>query len=107
MGREIALREADRFGLTPHLRDVLVFLVHRHLCMAHLTFRRDTSDERVLADFARKVGTPEVLKMLFVLTALDIMSVGPDTWTGWKAEVLLDMYARTLELLGIESPEAM
>jgi [protein-PII] uridylyltransferase len=104
LGAEIAERTAERFGLAPHLRELLVFLVHRHLLMAHLAFRRDTSDEQLLARFARQVGTPELLKMLFVLTAADIASVGPDTWTTWKAEVLCDVFARTMEKLSGEAP---
>ena len=72
--------------------------------MAHLAFRRDTSDEQLLARFARQVGTPEVLKMLFVLTAADIASVGPEAWTTWKAEVLAGLYARTMEKLTGDFP---
>ncbi len=104
VGRTIAVREGERFGLTPHLREVLIFLVHQHLLMAHLAFRRDISDERVVACFARKVGTPEVLKMLFVLSAVDLQSVGPEVWTSWKADVLFELYARALELLTGDAP---
>lgn len=104
LGATIAERTADRFGFESHQRDLLVFLVRHHLLMAHLAFRRDTSDAKLLANFARQVGTPEVLRMLFVLTAADIASVGPETWTSWKAEVLGDLYARTMECLGGQAP---
>jgi [protein-PII] uridylyltransferase len=99
LGRRIALETAERFELDPHRRDLLVFLVHRHLLMAHLAFRRDTSDEQLLDRFARQVGTPEALKMLFAFTAADIASVGPDTWTSWKGDVLAELYARTMQRL--------
>jgi [protein-PII] uridylyltransferase len=104
LGRRIALDTADRFALEAHDRDVLVFLVHQHLLMAHLAFRRDISDEKLLTRFARQVGTPEVLRMLFVLTAADVMSVGPEAWTSWKAELLTDLYARTMEKLSPDVP---
>ncbi len=104
LGHHIALDTAERFGLDSHQRDLLVLLVHQHLLMAHLAFRRDTSDEKLLTDFARKVGTPEALKMLFVLTYADIASVGPDTWTSWKSELLCDLYARTMEKLSGQAP---
>jgi [protein-PII] uridylyltransferase len=104
LGATIAQETAKRFTLEPHLSDLLVFLVRYHLLMAHLAFRRDTSDAKLLADFARRVGTPEVLRMLFVLTAADIASVGPETWTTWKAEVLSDLYSRTMESLSGEAP---
>ncbi len=104
LGRRIAIDTAERFALEAHDRDVLVFLVHQHLLMAHLAFRRDISDEKLLARFARQVGTPEVLRMLFVLTAADVMSVGPEAWTSWKAELLTDLYARTMEKLSPDVP---
>ncbi len=104
LGRQIAVETAERFALEPHLGELLIFLVHQHLLMAHLAFRRDTSDEKLLDRFARQVGTPEVLKMLFVLTAADIASVGPETWTSWKAEVLCDLYARMMEKLSGQAP---
>lgn len=99
LGRTIALREAQRYGLTAPLAETLVFLVHQHLLMSNLAFRRDLSEEGVVGDFAKKVGTPEVLKMLFVLTAVDMQSVGPEVWTSWKADVLHEMYVRAREVL--------
>ena len=49
-----------------------MFLVHRHLLMSHTAFRRDPNDENVLVPFAQEVMTPEVLRMLLILTAADI-----------------------------------
>ena len=48
--------------------EALKFLVHKHLLMSHLAFRRDTSDDQLIVRFAVEVGSPEVLRMLFVLT---------------------------------------
>ena len=100
LGVEIATRTAQRFGLDTHQRETLEFLVREHLIMSDLAFRRDTSDEQIISKFLRTVGTPEVLKMLFVLTACDITSVGPDTWTSWKEQVLTDIYVRCMGQLG-------
>jgi [protein-PII] uridylyltransferase len=99
LGESIAKETAEQFKLETHRSELLVFLVRYHLLLAHLAFRRDTSDAKLLADFARRVGTPEVLRMLFVLTAADVASVGPEAWTTWKAELLCDLYARTMEIL--------
>jgi [protein-PII] uridylyltransferase len=104
LGAKIAQQVAQDFHLEQHMCDLLVFLVRYHLLMAHLAFRRDTSDAKLLANFARQVGTPEVLRMLFALTAADIASVGPETWTTWKSEVLCDLYSRTMESLSGQAP---
>jgi [protein-PII] uridylyltransferase len=85
--------------------ETLKFLVHKHLLMSHLAFRRDTSDDQLVIRFAVEVGSPEVLDMLFVLTAADFAAVGPGVWNDWKAEVLADLYQRTMQhLAGSASP---
>ena len=104
IGRKIAQRVAQRLGLPAHEAESLKFLVHKHLRMNHLAFRRDTSDEDVVVQFAVQVGSPKMLQMLFVLTAADLGAVGPDVWDGWKAEIVTDLYHRTMQQLAGESP---
>jgi [protein-PII] uridylyltransferase len=55
--------------------------------------------------FAVQVGSPELLQMLYILTAADLGAVGPDVWDGWKLEVVTDLYHRTMQHLAGESPE--
>ncbi len=95
VGLKIAADVAKRLWLPLREAETLKFLVHKHLMMAHLAFRRDTSDPQLIIRFAFDVGSPEVLDMLFVLTAADISAVGPGVWNDWKAEVLADLYRRT------------
>ncbi len=54
---------------------------------------------------AVQVGSPELLQMLYVLTAADLGAVGPDVWDGWKTEVVTDLYHRTMQHLAGDSPE--
>lgn len=96
VGRRLAWEAAMRLGLPEHQRDLLVFLVHRHLLMATLAFRRDTTDPEVLLNFNYEVGSPDALRMLYVLTAADISAVGPDVWNDWKAELLTAFYDRCM-----------
>lgn len=105
VGRRIAETVADRLQLPGHLREMLVFLVHKHLMMAHLAFRRNASDPEVYVPFSREVGSAEILRMLYVLTAADITAVGPGVWTNWKAELLDELYQRSLQVLNGEPSE--
>jgi [protein-PII] uridylyltransferase len=104
VGRDIAINVAARLGLSAHQSEMLEFLVHKHLLMAHLAFRRDVSDPAMLTRFSREVGSPELLRMLFVLTAADISAVGPLMWTSWKAELLTEMFDRALQFLSGAPP---
>ena len=104
MGQELAAKAAERFHLPKHEAEVVGFLVRHHELMNHLAFRRDTSDERLIVEFAVKVGSPEVLRMLYVMTAADLGAVGPDVWDDWKAEILTDLYRRAMHHLSDEAP---
>jgi [protein-PII] uridylyltransferase len=102
VGCAIAERVADRLRMTDDDRELLVFLVRKHLIMAHQAFRRDTTESEGILELSREVGSVETLQMLFVLTAADVMGVGPGVWSRWKSELLCDLYQRTLLLLSGE-----
>jgi [protein-PII] uridylyltransferase len=106
VGRRIAEAAAGQFGLDEHERHLLVFLVRRHLLMAHTAYRRDVTDLRALVQFARTVATPEILRMLYVLTAADTEAVAPGEFTAWKASLLNDLYFLAAEELTGEAPVA-
>src|SRR5262249_53255911 len=48
-----------------------------------------------VAAFGEKVGTPERLKMLCLLTYADIKAVNPEALTPWKAENVWQLYIAT------------
>ncbi len=97
VGKRLAEEAAARFGFDEQETRTLVFLVYRHLLMAHTAFRRDPYDEKVLLPFAREVGTPEVLRKLLTLTAADIAAVGPEVLTKWKESLLVELFLRAMQ----------
>ena len=44
------------------------------------------------AGFRRHVQSPEMLRLLLVLTVADIRAVGPGVWNGWKGQLLRELY---------------
>jgi len=99
VGAELCLKVAARLGLSQDDTDLLCFLVREHLAMTHIGFRRDLSDPVVLSQFARRMETSERLKMLCVLTHVDIRAVGPGTWNAWKDGLLSELYMRSIQIL--------
>ncbi|HVX12269.1 MAG TPA: [protein-PII] uridylyltransferase [Pirellulales bacterium] len=104
VGLEIAGDVARRLRLSPPDTETLGFLVHKHLMMSHLAFRRDTNDAQLIVRFAVDVGSPEVMQMLFVLTAADLSAVGPGVLNAWKIDVLADLHRRTMQHLAGDAP---
>jgi [protein-PII] uridylyltransferase len=99
VGEALAVETAARLKLKDQDAEIVRFLVGKHLLMSHLAFRRDTSEEAPIVQFASEVGSPELLRMLFVLTCADLAAVGPGVLNRWKIEVLSELYHRTLEHL--------
>lgn len=95
----------ERVGFAPDEAAALVFLVEHHLLMSHVAQRRDIDDPKTVERFAAAVGSPERLRMLYLLTSADMKAVGPGVMTGWQAAVLWELYARTLSHLTGGRPE--
>jgi [protein-PII] uridylyltransferase len=75
-------------------RDAVLQLIRLHLEMSN-ALRRDIFDPENVRGFAEKVGSPQMLKMLTLLTYADIKAVSPDALTPWKAENLWQLYIST------------
>src|SRR3546814_11118509 len=57
------------------------------------------ADFKTVLDFAEAVQSPERLRLLLVLTVVDIRAVGPGVWNGWKRQLLSDLYESAEEVL--------
>jgi len=88
---EVASRAMDRLDVDPKERAEVLFLIANHLELS-AALRRDIFDHLTVSAFAEKMGTPERLKMLTLLTYADIKAVNPEALTPWKAENVWQLY---------------
>ncbi len=79
-------------------RETVRRLIRLHLEMS-AAMRRDIFDAETVRRFAEKVGSPQPLKMLTLMTYADIGGVSPDALTPWKAEQLWQLYISTSNVL--------
>ncbi len=98
-GAVLARTCLERMGLDPELIDTVVFLVQEHLVMSHIAQRRDLSDPRLVLDFARTVGNRSQLRLLYLLTVVDIRASSKKAWTEWKGSLIQELFEKTSELL--------
>ncbi|MFW6050358.1 MAG: [protein-PII] uridylyltransferase [Myxococcota bacterium] len=91
-GAEMARPIAERLGLSRGDVEHVVWLVQEHLSLYHWATRRDTADPEVIADLARRIGTPERLRDLYLLTISDLSTTNPTALTSWKSRMLEDLY---------------
>ena len=99
IGAEIALRLGPRFGLDPAETETVSWLVRYHLLLSSTAFKRDLADPKTIEDFVRTVQSPERLRLLLILTVVDIRAVGPGVWNEWKRTLLRTLFEAAEERL--------
>ncbi|MEO7276588.1 MAG: [protein-PII] uridylyltransferase [Sphingomicrobium sp.] len=99
LGAQIALELAPRFGLDPAETETVSWLVRNHLLMSSTAFKRDIADPKTIEDFVRHVQSPERLRLLLMLTVVDIRAVGPGIWNDWKRMLLTSLFEAAEERL--------
>jgi len=98
-GEKVARKLCPRLGLSEAETEMVAWLVRNHLLMSEVAQTRDLTDFKTILDFAEQVRSPERLRLLLVLTVVDIRAVGPGVWNGWKGELLRTLYYETEPVL--------
>jgi [protein-PII] uridylyltransferase len=99
LGEQVALQLCPRFGLDAAETETVAWLVRHHLLMSATAFKRDIADPKTIEDFAAAVQSPERLRLLLMLTVVDIRAVGPGTWNDWKRQLLRSLFDAAEERL--------
>ncbi|HEX8261257.1 MAG TPA: [protein-PII] uridylyltransferase [Allosphingosinicella sp.] len=99
LGAEVARALCPRLGLTEAETETVAWLVRWHLLMSATAFKRDLADPQTIHDFAQRVKSLERLRLLFILTVVDIQAVGPGVWNGWKRQLLRELFEAAEEAL--------
>ncbi len=99
LGAEVAQKLGPRLGLSAEETETVAWLVREHLSMSRTAFKRDVDDLKTILDFARTVQSLERLRLLLVLTTVDILAVGPKVWNNWKGSLLRELYMRAQDVI--------
>ncbi|MGZ8312116.1 MAG: [protein-PII] uridylyltransferase [Allosphingosinicella sp.] len=99
LGAEVARTLCPRLGLDEAETETVAWLVAHHLMMSATAFKRDLADPNTIQDFVAQVTSLERLRLLFLLTGVDIRAVGPGTWNSWKSQLLRTLFEGAEEML--------
>jgi [protein-PII] uridylyltransferase len=92
LGAEVAESLCPRLGLDAEETGLVAWLVRHHLMMSDTAFKRDLADWKTIGDFIGQMESVERLRLLTLLTIVDIRAVGPGVWNGWKRQLLNALY---------------
>lgn len=98
-GERLARSAAVRMGWPHSTVEEIAALVRWHLLLVDTATRRDLDDGAVIEEVAARVGTPRLLRLLYVLTIADGTATGPEGWTPWKASLVRDLFRKALVAL--------
>jgi [protein-PII] uridylyltransferase len=101
LGAEDATRFCVQHKLNRKETRVVSQLVRDHLLMSVTAQRKDISDPDVVRDFARQVGSMNMLNYLYLLTVADIRSTNPKLWNNWKDALLQQLYRATKSVIRV------
>ena len=99
VGVDQATAALERMRLPSHTRDLALFLVAEHLLLSDTATRRDLDDDDLVLDVASRVGDPERLAALYLLTLADALATGPLAWTPWRATLVRELVAKVQRVL--------
>ena len=99
LGAEVAQRLCPRLGMDENETELVAWLVRQHLLMSAVAFKRDLADWKTITDFVAQVQSIERLRLLSMLTIVDIRAVGPGVWNGWKRQLIHELYEAAEERL--------
>lgn len=99
IGSEIAYDVCPYLGLSAEETETVSWLVLHHLLLSHTAFQRDIDDPKTILDLVDTIQSPERLRLLLILTIVDMRAVNPNVWNAWKATLLKELYLRVAEIL--------
>ncbi|WP_166405248.1 [protein-PII] uridylyltransferase [Desulfonema ishimotonii] len=103
-GAEMALTALGQRKYGAGYADTVSFLVREHLLLIRTATRRDIDEAETVLSCARKVQTPERLRMLYLLSVADLIATGPKAWSEWTAILLRDLFLRVMKVMAQGDP---
>lgn len=98
-GEALVSRLLGRIHLEDDRIENAAFLVRHHLLLLETATRRDLADEKIVVQCARIIGTPDRLKMLYLLSWADARATGPRAWSEWIANLVQELFFKVLHIL--------
>jgi len=104
-GAKAVRATCKRMGLPKADVELVAFLVEHQDLLKDMAERRDFEDADAIEAAAQKVGSPERLRKLYLLTYADSRAVGRLAWFAWRDAVLHEAYQKIMAALvpGLEA----
>ncbi len=98
IGAKIFRVYATKLGFSDEAVETGNILIKYHTLMSNIANREDIYSEDVVLSFNAKIENQKILRLLYILTYCDINSVGSNTYSGFSAKLLRELYNLSSEM---------
>lgn len=98
-GVRVAAPFLDRLGVAGERRAQVEGIIRTHLDMGAFWQRHDVEDPDMIARFADRIGTPEMLRLLYAHTFCDARATTQGLWNSYKDSLHTRLYRNALARL--------
>ena len=102
LGAKIFRAYALKLGFSEEAINTGMILIRYHTLMSNTASREDIYNENVVLSFISKLQSPQILKMLYVLTYADMNAVNENIYSGFNAKLLREFYNFAIEMFNKE-----
>lgn len=102
LGAKIFKEYATKLAFSEDAINVGVVLIKHHILMNNTAIREDIYNENVILSFISKLQSPQILKMLYILTYADMNAVNDNIYSGFSVKLLREFYNFSLEMFDKE-----
>lgn len=88
---------AQKLNFSEDAINMGVRLIRIHILMSNVASREDIYSQKVLLAFVAQVGSPQALRLLYILTYCDINGVNPNAYSTFNARLLRVLFNLSLE----------
>ena len=99
VGARAAASALGRMVISEPTREAALFLVREHLLLSDTATRRDLSDANLILDIAARIGSPDRLAMLYLLSIADAEATGPHASTPWRLGLVRELVGQIERVL--------
>jgi [protein-PII] uridylyltransferase len=94
----------QRLGVNVDLHEKILAIIRLHLEMARFWQHYDVDDPRTAQSFAKRVESPELLRLLYVHTYCDARGTADGLWNSYKDSLHSRLFNVTLAAFGEQPP---
>lgn len=98
LGAKIFRAYAMKLDFSEQAVETGITLIKYHTLMSNTANREDIYSEKVVLAFISKLQSPQILKMLYILTYADTNAVNDHIYTGFIGKLLREFYNTSLEM---------